>query len=256
MKIFFLITNIMLLFWACSGPNNSVEKVSEDIYAVWIDDTTQILVAYYDKTEGNSFNTVYQSTFRGGDTIWHRYAFYKNGLVDEVEIKLSKTEKTDFYRYKVNGNLAYKAELKGSNMDGYSVRYKSDTTRESLSVDGRFYFIKRNDTIDLARPRDFSLDRLNADTFAYSISNDLKDFQKLNFSPNRLRLLFLNAQQDLHFQANYDLEKNMVIKDTVSLNRFQKGEKVYIVVNYFGDSVVDRREDWDEIHFIVDSIVI
>jgi hypothetical protein len=255
MKRYLILTYAFLLIWSCSDPNRGLEKVSEDVYAVWIDDTTKFLFSYYDKSEDNSLNTIYQFTIRDGDTVWHRYAFYQNGLLDELEFKLSKTEKTDFYRYKVNGNLAYKAELEGSNMDGYSVRYKSDTTRESLSVDGRFYFIKRDDTIDLARPRDFSLDRLNADSFAYSISNDLKDFQQLSFNPNRLRLVFLSAQKDLDFQANYNLETNSTITDTVSLEKFEKGEKVYVIVNYFGDPIIDRREDWDEIHFIVDSIV-
>jgi hypothetical protein len=70
-----------------------------------------------------------------------------------------------------------------------------------------------------------------------------------------LRLVFLSAQKDLDFQANYNLETNSTITDTVSLEKFEKGEKVYVIVNYFGDPIIDRREDWDEIHFIVDSIV-
>lgn len=255
MKRYLIFTFILLLIWACSNSNRGVEKLSEDIYAVWIDDTTKFLFSYYDKSEDNSLNTIYQFTIRQGDTLWHRCAFYQNGIVDELETKLSSEEKIDFYRYKTDGNLFYKAELKGNNMDGFSVRYKSDTIRESLSVDGRLYFIKRDDTIDLATPREFSLDRLNTDTFAYSISNDLKDFEQLSFNPNRLRLVFQSAQQDLYFQANYDLEINSTIADTVSLEKFEKGEKVYIIVNYFGDPIVDRREDWDEIHFIVDSIV-
>lgn len=248
---------VLLFLNSCENSNRSVEKVSESLYVAKMDDSTEVFINFHDKKESNNIHSINHLTIRNTDTTFRYYSFYPSGIVSAKDFYSSKKEKTDFFRFKPNGTLDYRAERsKDFNRDGISVKYISDTIREGLAKKGQFYFIKRGDTIDLARPRDFSLDRLNADSFAYSISNDLKDFQQLSFNPNRLRLVFLSAQHDLDFQANYNLETNSTITDTVSLEKFEKGEKVYIIVNYFGDPIVDRREDWDEIHFIVDSIVI
>jgi len=257
MKKYMIIIFFLVLLNSCENSNRSVEKVSESLYVAKIDDSTEVFINFFDKNQSNNIHSLNHLTIRNTDSVFRYYSFYPNGIIAAKDFYSSEKEKTDFYRFKPDGTLDYRAERsKDFNRDGISAKYKSETIREGLAKKGQFYFIKRADTIDLATPRDFSLTRLKADTFAYSISNDLKDFKQLSFSPNRLRLVFLSAQKDLDIQANYNLETNRTITDTVSLGKFEKGEKIYIIVNYFGDPIVDRREDWDEIHFMVDSIVI
>lgn len=245
---------MFLIMISCGKESDDVKILSENLYLVRIDDTTEIYLKYFNKKQNNNVSKISYLSLREKDTLARFYSFQPNGMLSSKEFFLSSEYKSFFFRYKPDGSLNYNAELKGDKIHGYSVDYDSDTLSESLYWEGEKYFVKEDSEITLLSPSKVSIHKLEGSVFTIDLSNDLKEFETVGFAPDSIRLLFVSTVRDLYFRTDYSLENYEQIKDTLNLSKFNKGEKVYFLVHYYGDPIVDGQTNWHEINFLADSI--
>jgi hypothetical protein len=245
----------MLLFTACNSGDQIVNKQTSDTYNLILDDSTIIKLSFFDKTNRDKLKILNLINIQNQDTVSSFYRFSKNGLVKTLEFTKSVNDTSLSYRYKDDGTLWYKTGIRNNNIHGYGKEFESNIVRESISKDGKVFINKDSlGSFTTILPSKSEISKGKGDTVIFRVSNDIEAYKRLNFHPDSLRILFVSTERDFHWYGYYDLLHGQDITDTVDMYPFKKGEKVQVLVHYFGDSIVDQKEGWNAVNFKIDEI--
>lgn len=245
----------MLIFLSCGDSVDRLRQTGENDYILELNDSTIVNLEFYEESESNDLQSMNLIRIINNDTVFNYYEYYSSGEIAATNIYSSASEVQNYTRHNKNGHLKYKVEMNNWVFDGYYTEFTCSKFSNQLFKNGKNYFIKDTGKISRTIPSEVSIHRLQDTLFAINFANDLKEFSTFGFEPDSLRLLFLSTDRNFYFRKDYWLEDLNPIIDTLSLSKFHDGEKVNVIVHYYGDTLADTQKDWHEINFLIDSII-